>query len=178
MKIIGVNLSAYGKSTSTKLVAEVLRGAAENGHETQVFNLAQGNLKGCCGCHACKLENATGCVLRDDMTAYFEALYDADVLVFGAGCYMGYPNGQAWDFMNRHFSLNKEMFSNCRIPAGKKLVAAFSQGVPEPGLYVAHYDALIEPFYGWGFEPATKLIATSMNAEAVLAEAYELGKSL
>lgn len=181
MKIIGVTLSARPDSVSSRLVREVLRGAADAGHETALFPLAAGNLRGCTGCLACKRPDAAGCVQRDAMAAYFEALPDAGALVFGAGCYMGYPNGQAWDFMNRHFSLDRRISADCRLPAGKKLVAIFSQAVPDAGLYQANYDALIEPFFGWGFELERKLVAAGQSGEAAAAaaaEAYALGKSL
>lgn len=178
MKIIGVNLSSHMNSTSAKIVSELLRGAEAAGHETQIFDLARGNLKGCTGCHACKLEKATGCVQRDDMVPYFEALYDADIVVIGAACYMGSPNGHAWNFMNRHFSLNKELHTNCRVPVGKKLISVFTQGVPDPNHYTARYDAYLEPFTEWCFVLGDRLVATSENTEAVTTEAYKLGSSL
>lgn len=178
MKIIGVALSANPKSTSTRMVQEILRGAGENGHETMFFEPARGDLRGCTGCHACKAPGSTGCVQRDVLTEYFAALADADVLVLGAGIYMGYPNGQAWDFMNRHFSLNREMFSDCRIPAGKKLLPAFAQGVPDNPGYREHYEALLSPFDGWGFERLPAMVISGRPEEERFQACYEAGKAL
>ena len=50
MKIIGVCCSCLPKSISQKAVKEFLRGAQENGHETELLQISK-NLNGCTGCH-------------------------------------------------------------------------------------------------------------------------------
>lgn len=178
MKVIGVACSARNGSESAALVKEVLRGAQEAGHETELFVLTYGKFHGCTGCHLCKEPGATGCIQKDAMTPYFEALPDADVVVFGAGNYMGWPNGDAWNFVQRHFSLNAKMFSDCRIPAGKKLIPCFSQGVPKPEMYKERYEALVKPFQDWGFVQEDMLITCGPMKEEMLKKAYEMGMRL
>ena len=76
MKIIGVCCSCLPKSISQKAVKEFLRGAQENGHETELIQISK-NLSGCTGCHACKKAD-TFCVQNDVLKHYFEILPDAD----------------------------------------------------------------------------------------------------
>ena len=178
MKILGVALSANPKSTSTAMVREILRGAAENGHETQLFEPAREHLRGCTGCHACKGPDSDGCVQRDALTDYFAALPDADIVVLGAGIYMSYPNGQAWDFMNRHFSLKRGVFDDCRIPAGKRLLAVFAQGAPDNPDYRAHYEEFLKPFDGFGFVRLPVLVAAGRPDAEMMKRGYEAGKAL
>lgn len=178
MKVLGVACTTRKDSVSVKMVKKVLEGAATAGHETHYYVLRPYHFSGCIGCHACKGENSTGCVLKDDLTPYFEELYDADVVVFGAGNYMGWPQGQTWDFVNRHFSLHRIVSRDCRIEAGKRLIPCFAQGMPMLDGYRGHYDALIEPFKGWGFVLDEMLIGTSANADTILDTAYIKGVSL
>lgn len=178
MKVIGVAISTKKGSESTALVKEVLRGAAEAGHETELFVLTHGKFHGCTGCHLCKEPGAAGCIQKDALTPYFEALTGADAVVFGCGNYMGWPMGQAWDFVHRHFSLNAKMFSDCRIPAGKKLIPCFSQGVPKPELYRERYEAFLAPFKDWGFVQEEMLISCGPTKEEMLKKAYETGNNL
>lgn len=180
MKVIGVLCSARPGSGSGAVVREFLRGAEEAGHQVQTVVLSSGNFGGCTGCHGCKKSETGACVRRDAMTPYLEALPQADVVVFGAGNYMGWPQGQAWDFLHRHFclSLGIGAASGCRIPAGKKLFPVFSQGVPVPDMYRARYEQYLAPFQDWGFDIQEMLIASGPTAEAVKLQAYELGKNL
>ena len=180
MKILGVYCSARPGSGSGEIVKEFLRGAAEVGHETQLVILTNGNFNGCTGCHACKKPGITTCIQKDAMTEYLTAVPTADVVVFGAGNYMGWPQGQAWNFLHRHFCLSEGIgaSSGSRIPVGKKLYPVFSQGVPVPEMYMERYEQFLSPFKDWGFVTEKILVACGPVKDKVLAEAYELGKGL
>lgn len=180
MKIIGVSCSCLPKSISQKAVKAFLQGAEESGHETELIPISR-NLNGCSGCHACK-KTETFCIQKDALHHYFEVLPEADVVVLGAGIYMGYPQGEAWTFMNRHFCLHREVMgegeSNCRIAPGKKLYVIFAQGAPDNPEYRKNYEALLKPFDGWGFIREEPLVLSGANSEEKIREAYELGKRL
>lgn len=178
MKIIGITCSCLPKSISQAAVKEFLRGASDIGHTTECIQISR-NLLGCTGCHACKKTDSF-CVQKDVLTRYFELLPEADVVVLGAGIYMGYPQGEAWTFMNRHFCLHKSVSdrSECRIAPGKKLYAMFAQGAPDNPEYRAHNEELLKPFSGWGFERMEPLILTARDSETALKKAYQLGNLL
>lgn len=178
MKVIGVSCTAKKGSLSCELVKKVLEGASAAGHKTEFIMLRPTKFSGCIACYACKKEGSTGCVLQDDMTQYFEALSEADVVVFGAGNYMGWPQGQAWDFVNRHFCLHRSVSKDCRIEAGKRLIPCFAQGMPSPDGYRGRYEALVEPFKGWGFDIQEMLICTSVTRDTIMDTAYNRGLEL
>lgn len=185
MKVLGVLCSCRSSSLSAKMVKEILRGAEAAGAETQIFTIGSpmgAPLRGCIGCHACKMDTDRFCVQKDVLTPYFEALPDADAVVLGAGIYMGYPQGEAWNFMNRHFCLHRKVMAkgadNCRIPAGKKLIPVFAQGAPDNPEYRKNYEALLAPFDGWGFVRVPAIVLSGMNAGEQLEKGFSIGKEL
>ncbi len=180
MKVIGVICSARPGSGSGAVVKEYLRGAEEAGHETTLLELTNGNFNGCTGCHACKKPGITTCIQKDAMAAYLQAVPEADVVIFGAGNYMGWPQGQAWNFLHRHFCLSEGIGASSapRIPVGKKLIPVFSQGVPVAEMYKERYNMFLEHFNDWGFDIQDMLVACGPKAEEVKQTAYEMGKNL
>lgn len=180
MKVIGVLLSTRPGSGSGAMVRAFLRGAEEAGHETELISLGGNQFSGCIGCHGCKKPGVESCVLKDAMTDYLQSVPTADAVVFGAGNYMGWPQGQAWDFLHRHFclSLGIGSKSGSRLPAGKKLYPCFSQGVPVEDMYRERYEQFVSSFRDWGFDLQDMLISSGPTAKAMEEKAYELGKNL
>lgn len=178
MNVIGVTCSCLPKSLSQQTVKAFLQGAEEAGHKVLLVHIGKG-LSGCTGCHACKKLDSF-CVQKDSLRPYFDALPDAGAVVFGAGIYMGYPQGEAWSFMNRHFCLHDRVGEDarCRIEPGKKLFPIFAQGAPDNPAYRANYEALLRPFDGWGFERMEPLVVTGQTSEEAIQKAYESGRSL
>ena len=179
MNVIGVVCSCLPRSQSQKAVKAFLQGAQEAGHKVQLIPIAKG-LSGCIGCHACKKQSNGFCVQQDALRPYFDALPEADAVVFGAGIYMGYPQGEAWSFMNRHFCLHESVGegAKCKIEPGKKLYPVFAQGAPDNPQYRANYEALLRPFDGWGFTRMEPLVVTGQTADDAVQKAYELGKAV
>jgi multimeric flavodoxin WrbA len=178
MKVIGVACSCLPRSNSMKTVEAFLKGAAEAGHETELIKLDK-DLRGCIGCQGCK-KGEGFCVQKDDMTRYFELLPEAGAVVLGAGNYMGWPQGEAWTFMNRHYCLTKGVGEDrvVKIEPGKWFFSVFAQGSPDEAFYTSHYEALIKPFEGWGFKCQPPFVVTRASVDDKVAEAYELGKAL
>lgn len=177
MKIIGIACSALPRSNSLKMIQAFMKGAEEAGCETEIISINQ-NLLGCSGCRGCK-EGDRFCVRRDVLTHYFEQLPEADAVVLGFGIYMGYPQGEAWTFMNRHYCLHKGMVGGeCRIQPGKKLFCMVSQGAPDNPEYRKNCDALLRPFDGWGFARQEPLVASGATLKETFEKAYEMGRSL
>ncbi len=178
MKVIGIACSSLARSSSLKTVEAFLQGAAEAGHETELIKLGD-DLHGCTGCQGCKKGDGF-CVQKDVLARYFELLPQADAVVMGAGNYMGWPQGEAWTFMNRHYCLSLGVGPDrtIKIAPGKKFFAVFAQGNPDEGFYRKSYDALCAPFEGWGFQRQPMLVVTRNNLDEKVKEAYALGKAL
>ena len=176
MKVIGVACSCLPRSNSLKAVEAFLKGAAEAGHETELIRLNK-DLHGCLGCQGCKKEGAGLCEQKDVLARYFELLPEAGAVVLGAANYMGYAQGEAWTFMNRHYCLSGGD-RKLKIEPGKKFYAFFAQGSPDNPAYREHYDEMCRPFEGMGFARQDVPIVSRDTAEEKIREAYELGKAL
>jgi len=84
---------------------ETLKGAAENGAETELFSVSGKNIRGCDSCYSCY---ATGeCHIKDDMQPLYEKLIEADGIVFGSPVHMYGMTAQAKAIMDRTFALNR-----------------------------------------------------------------------
>ena len=178
MKIIGIACSSLPRSSSRKAVEAFLKGAAEAGNETELILLGK-DLHGCTGCQGCKTGDGF-CVQKDVLARYFELLPEAGAVVMGAANYMGWPQGEAWTFMNRHYCLigGAGPERRLKIDPGKKFFAIFAQGSPDEAFYQKSYDAVCQPFEGMGFVREKALVVTRNNLEDKLQEAYELGRSI
>ena len=107
------------------------------------------------------------------------------MVVLGAAIYMGFPQGEAFNFMNRHYCLSGRRGSDgkptCRIEAGKKFVPVFSQGAPDMLAYRSNYEAVTKPFTAWGFDVMDPIVVSGAAGgvkSEVLEKANALGKSL
>jgi multimeric flavodoxin WrbA len=87
MKVIGLNASPRGAGSRTlKLVEAVLRGAREEGAETELVDIYDLKIEYCTACGSCY---ATGeCTLIDDFPDLFERMLDADGIVLGSPNYI------------------------------------------------------------------------------------------
>ena len=179
MKVIGIACSPLSRSSSMKAVEEFLRGAAEAGHETELIKLGD-DLNGCTGCQGCKKEGAGFCVQKDALERYFELLPEAGAIVVGAANYMGWPMGQAWTFMNRHYCVANGGGPDrtFKIEAGKRVFPFFAQGNPDEEFYVKNYEVVYKPMENYGFKVEKPVVLTRVNTEEKLELAYAMGKEL
>ena len=89
------------------------------------------HLRGCQNCRACKKADLGYCVIQDDLRPYWDDLKDAGALILGAPNYASNVCGPMITYMNRHYCLIGEDLM-VRHPLDIKLIAIFSQGLPDP----------------------------------------------
>ncbi|MDD1679623.1 MAG: flavodoxin family protein [Methanomicrobiales archaeon] len=87
MKVLGINASPRGKESQTlRLVIAVLKGAKEEGADTEAVDLYSLHIEYCTACGTCY---ATGeCTLIDDYPELFDRILDADGIVLGSPNYI------------------------------------------------------------------------------------------
>ncbi|MDR1207947.1 MAG: flavodoxin family protein, partial [Holosporales bacterium] len=107
MKIIGFIASPRQAGNTAWTVNKILESAKEQGAETQSW-YCSANDKPCQSCFACRQGDIRGqsglrYVINDNISKVYEALVDADVLVFGIPIYMGQMSAQAKIFTDRLF---------------------------------------------------------------------------
>lgn len=85
MKIVVLNGSPR-KGGNTEIMAEQFAETARKKHDVQILNVARMDIHGCLGCGACYKHQGV-CVQKDDMVQVFDALRDADLVVFASPIY-------------------------------------------------------------------------------------------
>lgn len=104
MKAVGINGSPRKGWNTQTLVIKALEGAAAAGAETELINLYDQPIKGCLECFACKRKGIVTngiCAIHDNLRPILEKAHQADVLIFGAPNYFGYPSGMLMAFLER-----------------------------------------------------------------------------
>jgi len=100
MKIIAIHGSPRTiRSTTRKLAALVLEGAAEAGAETEIVDLADLRVTPCTACEGCSFNGI--CVFDDDVPALVARMKEADAIVFGSPVYIDNVTGQMKVFFDR-----------------------------------------------------------------------------
>lgn len=97
--VIVISSTPRKNGNSQTLAEEFLRGAKDAGHQCELINLRDYNLKYCLGCYACA---KTGkCIHNDGMNDIAKKLLNADVIVFATPVYFYSMSGQLKVFIDR-----------------------------------------------------------------------------
>lgn len=110
----------------------IMSGAEQAGLISEKYELPKLNIQNCIGCRKC-VENGGQCVLKDDMTAVFEAVKTADIVLIASPIYICQVNGYTKTFLDRLYPLtdarHKPRFGT------RKLVMLYTYGAPVPFLF-------------------------------------------
>ena len=179
MKIVAVYLSARKEGASSRALDALTQGAEEAGATVKRYRVGA-KIRGCQGCRCCK-NNHSDCVVQDGLEGYWADVTDADVLLLGAGNYMGDVQAQAIAFMNRHYCMSEgsPQDRSCRMPAGKQLLGVFAQGAPDTEQYLEPYRKYLRHFTDWGMAAEEPLVVSERAlTEDALAALRAKGKAL
>ncbi|MGD1004957.1 MAG: flavodoxin family protein [Methanoregulaceae archaeon] len=87
MKVIGLNASPKGKESNTlKLVKAVLKGAEQEGAQTELVDIYKLKIDFCTACGTCYAKGE--CTLIDDFSDLFDKMTNSDGIVLGAPNYI------------------------------------------------------------------------------------------
>ena len=140
MKVIGFSASGHKDGNTAWSVGKILQGAREQGAKTVFFSASELSITPCRGCFACKSSD-DGCVIKDDMQRVYDALRDADALVFASPIYIGQMTGQAKLFLDRLFPITSPKFSPFYQERPKsKLLFVVTQGNPDRAKFQEYID--------------------------------------
>ena len=98
-KVLVISTSLRARSNSDRLAEELIRGAAEAGHEVEHISLKDKTISFCRGCFAC--QKTQRCVIRDDAVDIAERVKNADTLVFATPIYYYEMSGQMKTLLDR-----------------------------------------------------------------------------
>lgn len=104
MKILAISGSPREQGNTEILLNEALKGAAQEGADTELYSVSGKKIGPCEACLTCR---ETGeCRIDDDMQYLFEKLRDADGIIFGTPIYLYGMTSQTKAIMDRTFALN------------------------------------------------------------------------
>ncbi|WP_406661446.1 flavodoxin family protein [Methanolobus sp. ZRKC3] len=137
MKVVAFVGSPRKNGNTDVLVQQVLDGAVEAGADVEKFYINDMDFKGCQGCGYCR--NTEICKLDDDMTKAYDAIKNADGVVFGSPIYFFQMTGQMRLFLDRCYALLNNDHTP-RIDSGKKAVIVGAQGAPDAAAFTGVYE--------------------------------------
>ena len=177
-KILVITTSLRARSNSDLLAEELVRGAAEAGHEVEHISLKDKSIGFCKGCFAC--QKTQRCVILDDAVEIAEKVKGVDTLVFVTPIYYYEMSGQMKTLLDR---LNPLFPSDYRFRNIYMLsVAAEDEAyVPEKAVsglqgWVDCFEKaeLVDTLFCGGINDAGE----AEQHQAKLEEAYEFGRNL
>lgn len=99
MKLLVLSASAKQGGTVNTVCKELLEGAKSVGHDTEMVNLHDYNIKHCVGCMQCT--KTRQCMIKDDFDIVFEKVKEADYIILGSPIYCHNVAGIMKDFFDR-----------------------------------------------------------------------------
>lgn len=104
MKILVLNGSPRPNGNTAGMVKVFQEAAQEHGHQVNVFNVCNMNIKGCLACEYCHGIGNGQCVQKDDMQEIYTELKDIEMLVLAAPIYYHGISGQLKCVIDRFYS--------------------------------------------------------------------------
>ena len=88
MKVVAFNGSARKDGNTALLLRRVLQVLEAEGVETELFQLAGEQIRGCNACRTCFSSKNNRCVIEDDnVNAYIQKMVEADGIILGSPVY-------------------------------------------------------------------------------------------
>jgi len=105
MKLLGLSMSPREQGNTELLLEKVFLGAGRLGARTELYRIADKDIKPCDGCGACF---STGeCPIKDDMQELCEKMLEADGIVFGTPVYFYNMTAQGKAVIDRSIILGR-----------------------------------------------------------------------
>ena len=103
MKLLGLSFSPKKMGNTELLLEKVFSGARQLTAETELYRVADKNIKPCDGCGTCF--ETGGCHIQDDMQHLYDKMIEADGIVFGTPVYFYNMTAQGKTVIDRTIAL-------------------------------------------------------------------------
>lgn len=88
MRVLGINGSPRREGNTSHMIQEVFKQLANEGIETEFFQLGGNVIRGCSGCRTCFERQNRKCVFDDDvMNSCIDKMIEADGIILGSPTY-------------------------------------------------------------------------------------------
>lgn len=103
MKVLLINGSPHKNGCTNRALSEVAGALNENGIDTEIVWIGNGQIHGCIACNKCK--EIKRCVFDDGVNEVSEKMQHCDGLVVGSPVYYASANGSLYGFLDRLFGI-------------------------------------------------------------------------
>jgi len=103
MRLLGLSFSPRKQGNTELLLEKVFIGAGQSGAQTELYRVADRDIKPCDGCGSCFKTGA--CHIQDDMQDLYERMLEADGIVFGTPVYFYNMTAQGKTVIDRTIAL-------------------------------------------------------------------------
>lgn len=137
MNVLAINGSPGKNGFTSKITNQILEGAKEAGHNTEVIYLADLNLRDCAGCRACQKEDTAKCVFRDDIVKIEDGISKNDLIIWATPTHWGNVSAYMLRAFERLFGFLLREQTGLKFPIalrakGKKAILVTSCTTPYP----------------------------------------------
>lgn len=166
------------KGGNTDLLVEAFVKGASQKHNVEIVSVHDCNVAPCMACDACFADENHHCVQHDDMTAIYNKMSQADMLVIASPVYFYSISAQLKAVIDRCHNPIRDTFHI------KKMALLLVGGASLPALFdaiIAQYQLCLNFFQ---LEDAGRVLVRKMREKGdvkdseALQQAYELGNSL
>lgn len=178
MSKIVVLVGSMRKGGNTDLLAQSFVDGANKYNEVQVISVADYKVNPCIGCNSCFAREGNKCCQNDDMTAIYDKLRNADIVVTASPVYFYGISAELKAIIDR---LHTPMRNEFHI---KKLALLLVGAAELPNLFDAikmQYQMILDYFH---LEDAGMVLVRSVKDKGdikgniALKEAYDLGVAI
>lgn len=107
MKVLLVNGSPHEKGCTYTALNEIAGTLAENGIDSEIFQIGTRPLSSCIGCGRCSERGR--CIIDDVVNRFLDKAAECDGFIFGAPVHFSSANGAMISFMDRAFCAGKQV---------------------------------------------------------------------
>ena len=104
-RMLIISATPRNDGNSDILADQVIAGARSAGVEPEKIRLGKLRIEPCDACNACQKTREAPCVVKDDMTAIYPKLLDAQVLVLATPIYFFTVSAQMKCFLDRTYAI-------------------------------------------------------------------------
>ena len=174
MKIVGIQSSPRGKNSNTlKLLNAALDGAAEDGAEVEIIDVAKLKIQYCNACNSCQ-ETGVCSIQKDDFNAVLEKLLAADGIIWSSPNYINNITAQLKTLFDRSpLIIHEQLFE------GKYSLSLTTAGSGKVDFVLGIMDDFMVHCGGNSIGGAGCAMSQGPSAlEAAIEKSREMGKDL
>ncbi|MBN2723478.1 MAG: flavodoxin family protein [Deltaproteobacteria bacterium] len=147
MKVIAFCGSPRGNGNTMALLKTVCESLENEGVETEIIDLYEGDLSGCRACDQCHVNKDMKCVIaRDKLNEYVEKMAKADGILIGSPVYFANVSSNVKSFIDRAGRVGRANGNLYKYKAGAAVAAVRRAGALNVFNSINHFFLISQMF--------------------------------